>query len=314
MRIEGNFTTRSPLSHIGKSISTGSVLNTREIMQENGRLANVFCYNGNAWRGQLRRLIAVHLCKVIGLIEATGDVAFIEFDKVVETVPTDQYVFLMTGGKIGGASKFDKAQVDFTREKMPHFGLYGGCLNNQMLAGKFAMMDCLPVCKEAITELPPHLHELAGKISHKNMIIDREFSRMDSCKDVRFNGLIDADEYAKIMAKQKDDGDSSTQMRMSSQLLNSGVRLFSRILLQNCDKLELGALCAGLSMFAKYPFIGGQHNKGHGKVDLIYSVGGEHFFSITDFDVETSALFDECLSAYNAHLAENKADIMEILK
>lgn len=49
MLISGNFKTRSPLSHIMETISIGSLLNERPIIQENGEVVNVFCYNANAF-------------------------------------------------------------------------------------------------------------------------------------------------------------------------------------------------------------------------------------------------------------------------
>lgn len=312
-RIEGLFTTRSPLSHIGKSVSIGSVLNTRPILQDNGRLANVFCYNGNAWRGQLRRLIAVHLTKKIGLINSVTINNAIDFDDVVAHIPTEKFTFLMTGGKIGGQSKFDLADVRKHSELMPHFALFGGCLNNQMLPGRLAPFDVLPLCKESICELPVSLHDKAKSRSIKDMTIQREFSRKDETKNPLLNCLIDSQEYAAVSKKSKDNDDGATQMRMSSQLLNSGVELFTRVLFNGVNKLEFGAFCAGLSMFASFPFIGGQHNKGHGKVDLNYQINGEHFFSVTDFEVKTSALFDDCLLAYETHLTNAKDEILGLL-
>jgi hypothetical protein len=312
-RLEGLFTTRSPLSHIGKSVSIGSVLNTRPMLQENGRLVNVFCYNANAWRGQMRRLCAVHLAKSISLINDSSFNNAISFDEIVQHIPTEKFTFLMTGGVIGGQSKFDLAAVRNHFELMPHFALFGGCLNNQMLPGRFAPLDILPLCKEALCELPPSLHEVAKNRSIKDMIIQRPFSRKDETKNSLLNAMLDAEEYAKVSKKSKDSDDGAVQMRMSSQLLNSGVELFSRVSFNGVNKLEFGAFCAGLSMFAKFPFIGGQHNKGHGKVDLVYSIGSEHFFSVLDFDVTTSALFDECLAAYDAHLAANKTEIVALL-
>ena len=312
-RIEGLFTTRAPLSHIGKSVSIGSVLNTRPMLQENGRLVNVFVYNASAWRGQMRRLIAVHLAKKIGLINSVTINNAIDFDDVAAHIPTEKFTFLMTGGKIGGQSKFDLADVRNHSELMPHFALFGGNLNNQMLPGRLAPFDALPLCKEALVELPVFLHDRANNRSIKDMIIQREFSRKDETKNSLLSGLLDSEEYAKVSKKAKDNDDGATQMRMSSQLLNSGVELFSRVSFNGVNKLEFGAFCAGLSMFANFPFIGGQHNKGHGKVDLSYSIGDEHFFSVIDFEVKTSALFDDCLDAYEAHLESHKTEIQALL-
>ena len=89
--------------------------------------------------------------------------------------------------------------------------------------------------------------------------------------------------------------------------------LYSRILLNQASTIEIGALCSGLVMFAQYPFIGGQHNKGHGKVDIDYCIDGKAFFSVTDFEHQTSDDFERCLAAYNTHLDNNKDAIIELL-
>ena len=288
MLISGEFTTRSPLSHISETISTGALLNERPMIQHNGELVDVFCYNGNAWRGQLRDLMALHLIDKVG----------------IKNLSVEKHNFLFSGGKIGGASKFNLANIRNHFELMPHFSLLGGCLDNMMLPGKISILDCLPLCQEAIVELPESAHKIAVENTYRHMTIERDFTRMDDSKNMSLNQTLDIDPK-----KEKE----AIQMRMSSELLNSGVDINTQLLLSGENKLEIGALCSALSMFAKKPFIGGQHNKGHGKVDLIYHVNEKHFFSVTGFDVKTSSIFNECLNDYNAHLEQNAEAIKELL-
>jgi len=286
--IEGIITTRSPLSHISETISTGALLNERPLLQESGELIDVFCYNGNALRGQLRDCMALHLIEALDITELKIDI----------------HNFLFSGGKIGGQSKFKINNVRKHYELLPHFSLFGGCLDNMMLPGKAAIFDLLPLCQEAIVELPKHYHASAVEKTYKRMVIDREFTRMDDSKNMKLNSVLSEADF---------DNKETVQMRMGGELLNSGVELFSRLHIKDSLLIELGALCAGLAQFAQSPFIGGQHNKGHGKVDIDYMVNDERFFSVSDFTTKTSALFDEALAAYTAHIDTNKQAIKEIL-
>ncbi len=289
MLISGNFKTRGPLSHIMETISIGSLLNERPIIQENGEVVNVFCYNANAWRGQLRDNTALFLISKLG----------------IEKLSTEVHNFLFSGGKIGGTSKFDINEIKKHYYLLPHFSLLGGCLNNMMLPGKMSVIDALPICQESKVELPACLHDLADSRTYKKMTIERSFSRMDDSKNMKLNNTVNIDQK-----REKD----IVQMRMNSELLNSGVELHSRILLNNSSDLEVGALCSALISFSEFPFIGGQHNKGHGKVDLEYSIDDSLFFKVTDFEVEISEYFSKCLSDYEKHLSDNAAEIIELLK
>ncbi|MCK4499882.1 hypothetical protein KAU11_05250, partial [Candidatus Babeliales bacterium] len=217
MLIEGNFRTRSPLSHISESISTGSLLNERAIVQENGELVDVFCYNGNAWRGQLRDLCALHLIETLGITELS----------------TEKHNFLFSGGKIGGASKFNFQNMKAHFNLLPHFALLGGCLDNMMLPGKLAVFDSLPICQESVIELPEKLHKQACEQTYKRMTIEREFVRMDDSKNMKLNQSLKIED-----GKEKE----KIQMRMGGELLNSGVNLFSRLLLSMPSDFEIGAL------------------------------------------------------------------------
>jgi hypothetical protein len=115
-----------------------------------------------------------------------------------------------------------------------------------------------------------------------------------------------------------DDGDETekVQMRYSCELLNANVRLFNRIILDDsCTTLEIGAFCSALSLFSKKPMIGGQHNKGHGLVDLVYTCETGQIFYDSKNDTGTGQpeRFNECLHAYSEHLEENKHEIKTML-
>lgn len=286
--LTGIFTTRSPLSHIGESISTGTLLNERKIIQDSGHLIDVFCYNANALRGQLRDLAALYLVKELQ----------------IEELSTENHNFLFSGGKIGGASKFNVKKIRDHQDLLPIFSVFGGCLDNMMLPGKLIPFDLLPLCQEAITELPQNIHSKAVEKTYRSMTIDREFTRMDDAKNMKLNQTISASAM---------DDKEQIQMRMGGELLNSGIDLFSRLIITDATDKEKGMMCSALMMFSETPYIGGQHNKGHGRVDLQYDLDGDHFFSTKDYDVKTSDKFDSFLNEYNKHIVDKSDEIRALL-
>lgn len=66
IRLSGVFTLRAPLSHLGETISASAYLAEDTILQPDGGTEKVFAYSGNAWRGQLRDLIASYMLDNIG--------------------------------------------------------------------------------------------------------------------------------------------------------------------------------------------------------------------------------------------------------
>lgn len=285
--ISGVFTTRTPLSHISESISTGTLLNERKIIQPSGLPVDVFCYNGNAFRGQIRDAIAYSLIENLNL--------------GCESLDKDTFTFLFSGGKIGGQSKFDVENLKKHRRLLPVLSILGGCLDNSMVRGKTSVFDMLPICQEAMPELPAEIHKSAVECTYRNMTIEREFSRFDDSKNVNLSHLI------------KNHGDDVSAMRMGGELLNSGVDLYHKAILRRVSNIELGCYFSGLSSVASDPMIGGQHNKGHGEVDFNLNFNGDFLISCVSRKVKTSSFFDECLESYEKFIAENATDIKVVL-
>lgn len=253
VRLSCLYLTRSPLSHIGEALSTTTFLVEQPIIQPDGRIESVFSYSGNAVRGQLRDLSATYLLEKLGNAR----------------VPLNTFHLLFSGGAIGGEQKTDIAAARRLREALPHLSIFGGGVGNQILAGKLRMSCLYPVCAEAIPVLPDELHERARMIEYRGLTYQQSFSRKDDAKDVRLiPHLIPDTETLLLEGKKKGDDEVATQMRMTSELLAPGVHLYGEIDCLDVSETELGCLTAAIHAFSRSPVLGGQGNKGHGRVSV----------------------------------------------
>lgn len=276
-RLFGTFTLRSPLSHISESISTTSYLVEEPIFQPDGSVEEIFSYSGNAWRGQLRDLAATYLLETLG----------------VNRLPLDAFHLLFSGGRIGGEQVIDVEKARQYRRIIPMLAVWGGGVGNQILPGKIRVANSYPVCIEAIEILPAYLHETIT-VSYRGMSFQKSFSRKDDAKDDRLNHYLAVaapaqsqaalfGETAPEPAKEKEKDGPADQMRMTAELLSAGVRLYTEIECLDVTEVELGALVSALHLFSRSPHIGGQANRGHGRVALTYQLLDLDTGEIKDF-------------------------------
>ena len=256
IRLTGTFRTLSPLSHIGESISTCSYLVQEPILQPDGSLEEVFCYSGNAWRGQLRDLCAGYMLDRLGNAR----------------VPLDMFHLLFSGGKIGGDQVVDIERVRTVRRAIPMLALFGGGIGNQIMPGKLRVANSYPVCREAMSVIPDKYHPQALPVSYRSLTFEKSFSRKDDTKDERLQPHIAAADHPLLAApdKKKTADEVATQMRMTCELLIAGATLCTEIEALDVSEVELGCLVAALHRFSVSPHIGGQANKGHGRVAMDY--------------------------------------------
>lgn len=294
-RIFGEFLTKSPLSHISEAISTHSYLVQEPILQPDGTIEEVFCYNGNAWRGQLRDLAAQYL-----------------LEKLNMQVSLDAFHLLFSGGKIGGDQSIDVAQARQMRRAIPMIALFGGGVGNQILPGKMKVGSSYPVCLEAMPAISEDKHMEAIKISYRALTTEKSFTRMDDSKNpsaVDYVSPLDAPQLEHDGKKAKKDSEVSTQMRMTSELIIPGVKLAHEIDLVQVSEVELGALVSALHRFAQIPYIGGQSNRGHGRVGyhatIVCSETGEQhdLIKISSTGLpKLSKVAEQAKQAYDDHL------------
>lgn len=296
-KLTGIFTLKSPLSHIGESLSTISYLVQEPILQPDRTISEVFCYSGNAWRGQLRDLAAAHMLEELDM-----------------QVSLDSFHLLFSGGKIGGDQKVDIEKLKGIRKAVPMLALFGGGIGNSIMPGLMRVGNCYPICKEALPVLPNVFHEMDELESYSDMTFEKEFSRVDDAKSERLSKYRAETEDQEEKKSKKKNSKVKDQMRMTSELVCAGTRLYLYIDLLDDSPVYLGVLLSALTKFSDSPFIGGQNNKGHGLVELNYELNGEKFYSLKGNTAELSNFAVQTLDDYNELLIEKKDSIQEILK
>jgi len=291
-RIYGRFITRSPLSHISESESTCSFLVQDPILQPDGEIEEVFAYNGNAWRGQLRDLSATYLLEKLGM-----------------KVDLDAFHLLFSGGKIGGDQSIDIAKAKLMRKVVPHISIFGGGIGTQIMQGKLKVGSSYPLCVEALPVLHSQYYQQAKNISYADLTTEKSFTRFDDSKNFDLHDKVSLiDQHLLETKTRKKDGDVSTQMRMTSELLIAGVTLAHEIDLVSVDDIELGAFVSALVQFAQAPYIGGQSNKGHGRVDYVAQIVNtktgevQELFKMDGDIPKLSDVAQQAKDAYDDHL------------
>ena len=293
----GLFRLLGPLSHIEGSSGTYTRLVRIPVAQltpdtgmPTGEFFDVPAYQGNAWKGQLRDLMAEHLLEYLGM-EASKEA----------------FHFLFSGGSIGGEHKTDITQARKLRAMLPMVELLGGGVGNQILPGQWRVDNVFPLCAEALAVLPRSLHEAAAAVCADDITHLRSWSRKDDSKDENKRRLLVSDPTAANRAALEDRGlikkkakkadadgepekEQATQMRFTSELISPGTVMFTRLTLNSVTEEALGCLVTALERFAKSPYIGGQSVKGCGRASLDYAIRnletGEEsaFFSVRDSD------------------------------
>ena len=298
-RLQGVFTLRSPMSHIGESHSTQSFLITEPIIQECGEIEDVPVYNGNAWRGQLRDAGTEYMLDKLGT------------DSNPLRVPMDIFHLFFTGGRIGGDQKIDIAQARNIRKVVPLLSVFGGGVGNQIMEGKLRVSNGYPIVNEAIPVLPELWHNQARKIPVAAITFDKSFSRMDDSKKESMQKYMPCLEQGLLESekrKTKTGNDVADQMRMTSELWVPGTQIYQEIDILNASEVEMGALVSAMHWWSQSPHIGGQANKGHGKVNLAYRITEMHGDREESKDFMRVASGGPCLLAQSAENAKSAYD------
>jgi CRISPR type IV-associated protein Csf2 len=265
-------------------------------------IESVFCYNGNAWRGQLRDLAALYM-----------------LEKLNVKVSLDAFHLLFSGGRIGGDQSIDLGQARAMRKAVPMIGVFGGGVGNQILPGKLRVSSSYPVCSEALPVLPHHLHDSASQLSYRQMTMEKSYTRRDDSKNDHITNAVMSQENTLLLdgPKVKKEGEASTQMRMTSELLIPGVRLHHTIDCMDMSEVELGVMVSAIYRFAESPFIGGQSNRGHGRVHytsrILNTKTGDvqPFITLTDAMPAVGEKALEYKAAYDQHLQDVYDAILE---
>lgn len=288
-RILGLFTLRSPLSHIKEVISTFTYLAEESLVQPDGSIEEVFCYSGNAWRGQLRDLAAIYTLERLGAPQ----------------LPLQSFHLLFSGGNLYQHEVNINRAREY-RRSIPILSLFGGSLSDRILPGKLRVSNAYPLCAEAIVALPPSLHEIAMVRRYREMTMEKVFNRTDDAKNPRFEAFLSG--VSDGADEDKKSKDNPQQMLYHAEALAAGAQLYSEIDLLDVNEVELGVLVAALHMFSRSPHIGGLARVGFGRVELEYDImdldtgAREPFIRIGDDSLMVSPLAGESQQSYDQYL------------
>lgn len=319
IRLDGQITVLSPMSHIGESSGPDSFLSQDIIIGPDGKPCEVFVYSGNAFRGQLRDLGAIYMTEKLGGLQYNPDVFYL----------------LFSGGSLGGAQSVDIDQARMYRRNVPLLSVFGGGVGNQILTGKIKIGAMYPLVEECQRVLPGHLRQ-ADAPSWRQWTFEKSFTRMDDAKNENLRKhLADpsitlpgaeqkllAGEAPAPEEKKKKEKEAPQQMRYTIEMLAAGAVLYQRIDLCDMSDLELGAFVSAMMEFAKHPYIGGKSGTGHGLVDVEYTwrPAGEKesrgkFLSVSADSLwlsqpaeKAKGVYDDFLVKLYDQYLENKAD------
>lgn len=236
-------TTLSPLSHGDDNKAGNATLFRRmEVMTNNGVVSLPY-YAGNAFRGQLRDILADHFLESIG-ISARRD---------KPKVALWFFHALYAGGALEENSKSGKALASLMgdngavkadgiyqfRDTFPALSLFGVALGNRILTGRFKSADYRPACIEWANGDKP------------------------------VNELL---EWFYLTRREDHEGhedDKNASMIANTECIKIGVTLIGGIDIDtHISDMELSALGKGLQLMQQKGYIGANSNRGFGRVQI----------------------------------------------
>ena len=256
MRTNIKLTLLSPLSHFGdQRMGTMQAARTQKY-EYNGEYIDIPVYSGNAFRGELRRLIMQDYLKHIDITD--------------EGVSANLYYLLFTGGALTSGSRYNEVGKKREMRKMcPPLSLFGSAIGDQIPEGKLKVAIFIPVCKETAKYTG-----VENDTSFYDMLQDTFYTRRDDLKSKDFN----INEIEDEKGKKKE---NPTQMKYEMQCLSAGTELSGDIVIENDNEVEKACLKAGLEKLKEYGYIGGKSSIGHGKINLDYNM-----------DIDTKVYYD----------------------
>lgn len=284
-------TALNPISHIGKTASTGSIFNTEKVDGQ-----DVPYITGTAMKGLLRRIGMEVMLSAIGLDSENYDTDVIT-DK--PSVMTQNRIETLFNGSILSKSGrgIDISQGAYLSELIPWFAIVGGCLGNMMMQGRIAVNPMILVCKENYNRLnlveQSINYRLSGddkikliadddKMESYRYFLQRlenthldDFNRLGSPamrylpKNER-TALIETKsmDFMERQAVDYQDESSHVQMRYSNQVITANSKFIWQVDTFDLTPLMESAFHLTMSHFLSRPYIGGKRTYGFGHVHI----------------------------------------------
>jgi len=263
----------TPAVHLG-DYKTGSeqLFRRLKFVLSNGRIEEVPYISGNEIRGQLRRLI------------------FKDFLKLVGYEPRERvFRSFFEGGVLEEIEEKSTPQLDIElrrkiRSLITPASLLGFAWRNQVIEGKLKVMHALPLCRELVDYLPD---DIVNTHSYKQFLEKSFYDYLDRTFHTRH-----AEE------RRSSPEEPTVQMIYGFEVLIPGTVMYTELICDDCNEIELSCLARMIKLWNQHPFIGGKSASGYGKIKFL----------------ETKPDFTLDDSLYLTFIREKKNEILKILQ
>lgn len=330
-------TALNPISHIGKTASTGALFNTETV---DGK--EVPYITGASGKGVLRR---VGMDVMLSMLDLDPEQYDKELIKDKQNPLTQNRLEVLFNGSILSRTGTRAIKIDtgaLLAELIPWFAVVGGCLGNTMMQGRISVHPMTLICEENQERLSVMEQSINRRISGKEgiAIIDsneivparrrlqrQEFSHKDDFntlgssamrflptqeKKVLTDGK--AVEYLDKQDPDWQDEGSHVQMRFSKQTLTAMSQFYWQIDTFDLTPLMEDAFITTMSYFLSRPYIGGDRRQGMGYIDLEFL--GRSRVEPAKADLTTSVQSKDFKMGdlYRTHLQTRQTEIIEALE
>jgi len=331
-------TNLQPVSHGGKSASTGTLFNTEKVMFDDKPVEVPFV-SGNSMKGVLRRVGMEFMASVLGWdTEAAGNAA----DGMETQNPlTDRRLSLLWNGHIleTGKRTIDVGLTAWLSELIPWLAVVGGCVGNQMIHGRIAVHPLTLICEENADRLLQMQKSINDRmedgrieilkdgdkvLSFRRHLQWQEFTHKDDLKDNRVTRFLPAAQQTKLLESQVESQrerakpdfvdtkvGQHVQMRYSIQTINAMSHWFWAIDTFDLTPLMEDAFKTTMAAFLSRPYIGGNKRQGMGLIQVEW-LG----FNVIEPTRGRGGLEVGFTAGqqYVQHLQEHKEEIVEVLE
>jgi CRISPR type IV-associated protein Csf2 len=273
---DGRVTALSSITHNGgQSYGINQMLRREKFVQTDNSIEEVPVISGNGFRGLLRDLGMLHMCRALGYgePEKAGD------KPIGLSLPA--FYFLFSGGALtsdgGKALKLEEARR--VRELIPLVGVFGGALGNHIMPGKLKMGKMIPIVRETAHLLPKAL-QTDDLLSIWDCCQREMYTRKDDEKNEKLRQIIAPEnrlliDQAKVEKRAQTDagtpeGDTGQKQQMMYYIetLAAGTAFHLRITLDDVTDIEFEAFLTALVEFSRKPYIGGKSGTGMGEIRI----------------------------------------------
>ncbi len=237
-------TTLSPLAHGGDTkAGNATVFRRMQVLSDTGATLSLPFYSGNAFRGQMRDLLADDFLRALNIrpSKTRPPVALWFFHTLYAGGALEENSAASKAfGKLLGANGAIKAEGIYQfRDTLPMVSALGCSLGNRIIEGRANFGDFRPECEEWSN----------GTIKASELMTWEFLTRRED-----FEG--------------HEDGENKS-MNANTECLKTGVKLHGGVDIRgHASELERSVIGKGLSLLAEHGVLGADSRRGFGKVNI----------------------------------------------